>query len=67
MFAYPDSKCCFGYMTICDACVTNSHVPQHVDLKNPIERPPALYKKQKCEVCGGMYILLPFKKENDDG
>jgi hypothetical protein len=55
MFAYPDSKCTWGYMTVCDKCLTNA--PKHVDRTKPIVSPPAVGKAQICELCRRMFIL----------
>jgi hypothetical protein len=50
MRAYPDSKCAYGYMVVCDACKPNA--PKHVDTANPIMKPPAVNKTMPCEMCG---------------
>ena len=50
MFAYPDSKCCWGYMVICDKCFAKA--PAHVDRTRPIKNPPAVNKSTICEICG---------------
>ena len=55
MYAYPDSKCCYGYMTICNNCKENA--PHWVDISNPIINPPAEGKKQRCELCNRKFIL----------
>lgn len=53
--AYPDSKCCYGYMTLCDKCKPNA--PSWVDTNTPIPNPPALGKVQRCESCDKKGVL----------
>jgi hypothetical protein len=43
---YPDSKCCYGYMTICLGCINKA--PRHVDTKQEIVSP---LPKPQCEIC----------------
>lgn len=62
MKAYPDSKCCYGYMTICDDCTPKA--PSWVDISKPITNPPAVLKEQRCEICGKRFVLSnPSMKE----
>lgn len=46
---YPDSKCAYGYMTLCEACVPAA--PRHVDTMAPITE---VYPAVKCEMCEWM-------------
>lgn len=63
MYAYPDSKCVFGYMTLCSECHTeyytrkDSRCMRHLDLDNPLISPPNMGVKQPCESCGRNYVL----------
>lgn len=54
-FAYPDSKCVYGYMVVHHGCKASA--PHWVDVEQPIENPPALGKLQRCEVCGKRAML----------
>ena len=56
---YPDSKCCFGYMTVCDDC--RDKAPQHVNTDKPIKD---WFPKIECEVCG---IRNQSQRENNHG
>jgi hypothetical protein len=61
MYAYPDSKCCYGYMTVCDACKEKyqaSRSLRHVDFNVALVLPPATGKRQRCELCDKKFILL---------
>ena len=57
MQAYPDAKCCFGYMTVCDRCVAEKRYPYWVDIHNPVANPPACGKVQRCECCDKQFRL----------
>lgn len=57
MYAYPDPKCSFGYMTICTGCIKKDNIPHYVEKDKPIQNPPAVNKKQRCEMCDKMFIL----------
>lgn len=45
---YPDSKCIWGYMTVCNGCIDRA--PSWVDTENPITN--QWYPIVECEVCG---------------
>ena len=45
---YPDSKCAWGYMTLCRKCQTKA--PSHVDTSTTIE--DKSLPKTHCELCG---------------
>lgn len=60
MLAYPDSVCIWGYKTVCTKCFPNAQKDpayHFVDFNNPLSEPPALGKKQPCEICGKKYEL----------
>lgn len=61
MYAYPDSKCAWGYVCLCDTCKNKAQ--KHVDIDNPIDNPPAVRKKLYCETCGKLFILETKKME----
>lgn len=64
LFAFPDSKCVWGYQELCEECITvGSGVPHWVDLTKPIEHPPAENKLRRCEVCGRRGRLCGGSKE----
>lgn len=56
MYAYPDSKCVYGYMIICGTCLP--HAPPHVDILHPITDPPNVDRIQLCEMCKKRTFLL---------
>jgi len=62
-FAYPDSKCVFGYMVVHHGC--KDRAPRHVDVGKPIEQPPAVGKVQPCEVCGKRAMLAGYRNEGE--
>lgn len=43
---YPDNKCKWGYMTLCQDCI--SKAPRWVDVNNPIED---YFPSDRCEEC----------------
>lgn len=44
---YPDSKCVYGYMTLCEECKPKA--PAHVDIAHPIMD---FMPSDRCEICG---------------
>ena len=56
MYAYPDTKCVYGYMTVHHEC--KSGCPSWVDISRPITNPPALNKVQRCEICDRSGLLV---------
>jgi hypothetical protein len=55
--AFVDVKCTWGYMILCKDCQKPEIAPKHVNLTMLIKNPPALGKKQKCELCKKVGIL----------
>ena len=49
MYAYPDSKCTWGYMYVCHVCQYDA--PDHVDLTVPILEPIGIKRRIECELC----------------
>jgi hypothetical protein len=43
---YPDSKCAWGYMTLCEEC--KSKAPKWVDVEHPIKE---YLPSDRCELC----------------
>lgn len=58
MYAYPDSKCVWGYRTVCPACIDRGVKPRYADLTKPIVHPPGEGKLQSCEECYGRFVLV---------
>ena len=44
---YEDSKCCYGYMSICEDCLPKA--PKHVDITKELQE---WYPGDTCEICG---------------
>ena len=58
---YPDSKCCYEYITLCQECVDRitwhkatmgGRIYRHIDISKPIVED--LPNNGKCEECGRM-------------
>lgn len=62
MLAYPDSRCTFGYMTVCPTC--KPLAPPHVDTSRPLVNPPAVGKRQPCEICKRQFALQSPEPHN---
>ena len=58
MYAYPHTKCSWGYILLCHECACGDAVDKYTDLANPIKEPPAILSKlQRCEICGYQFRL----------
>lgn len=49
---YPDSKCSYGYMTLCDEC--KKHAPKHVNTSEPIGD---VFPIVRCEMCKKLNLI----------
>lgn len=58
MKAYRDSKCAWGYKTLCDECAKNNKLKHVFVQEGGLASPPALGKIQKCEDCDKRYVLV---------
>lgn len=54
--AYPDSKCTYGYMVLCDRCRPDA--PHYVAKDSPLSYPPNVGKAQQCEMCKRQGVLF---------
>jgi hypothetical protein len=46
---YEDSKCSWGYATVCEDCIKNRNAPSYINTQKEVIGFP-LY--ERCEVCG---------------
>ena len=46
---YPDSKCTWGFMSLCKKCVVKA--PLHVDINKPLDPTTHYFPADHCEIC----------------
>lgn len=61
---YPDSKCTWGYMTLCDKC--KSKAPRHVDIEHPIDPLKEYLPSDRCEICGRRGVITKGGFDHDE-